>query len=289
MSINELKKMNEKERTLWLLNAKARDLTLVLRNECIKGISKVKKSEKLAIILDLVVENKVKDETVEKIMEDTKRLNEEINTRQSFKEEFESTLYARWQAKEINWGEFKQTIINKNISIPINVADEEDTKDILKRKLFSYSYYEHDDYENNAYYSVVNKEFKWDNVFKNDCKCIWQGWIEKQFYKRNTVDKNGLQLAFDFDVDDDWAYTLLVYKNYELLGNYTDGNIDNIKRLVAYDDQLSDEDLETYTQLLELLEKQHEECNKILEADKMLQKKLKRTEKYRQFIANKLN
>ena len=289
MSINELKKMNEKERTLWLLNAKARDLTLVLRNDGIKGISKVKKSEKLAIILDLVVENKVKDETVEKIMEDTKRLNEEINTRQSFKEEFESTLYARWAAKEITWEEFKQTIINKNISIPINVADEEDTKDILKRKIFSYSYYEHDDYENNAYYSVVNKEFKWDNVFKNDCKCIWQGWIEKQFYKRNTVDKNGLQLAFDFDVDDDWAYTLLVYKNYELLGNYTDGNIDNIKRLVAYDDQLSDEDLETYTQLLELLEKQHEECNKILEADKMLQKKLKRTEKYRQFITDKLN
>ena len=216
-------------------------------------------------------------------------MNEEINTRQSFKEEFESTLYARWAAKEITWEEFKQTIINKNISIPINVADEEDTKDILKRKIFSYSYYEHDDYENNAYYSVVNKEFKWDNVFKNDCKCIWQGWIEKQFYKRNTVDKNGLQLAFDFDVDDDWAYTLLVYKNYELLGNYTDGNIDNIKRLVAYDDQLSDEDLETYTQLLELLEKQHEECNKILEADKMLQKKLKRTEKYKQFITDKLN
>ena len=108
-------------------------------------------------------------------------------------------------------------------------------------------------------------------------------------YERNTINNGDLQLAFDFDMYSDYEYILLVYKNYQLLGYYINGNIDNIKRLVAYDDQLSDEDLETYTQLLELLEKQHEECNKILEADKMLQKKLKRTEKYRQFITDKLN
>ena len=102
---------------------------------------------------------------------------------------------------------------------------------------------------------------------------MWQ-WIERQFYEKNTIDKDGLQLAFDFDVDEDWAYTLLVYKNYELLGNYTNGDIDNIMKLVAYDDQLSYEDFETYEELLELLEKQHEEYNKILEVDNILRKKL---------------
>ena len=102
---------------------------------------------------------------------------------------------------------------------------------------------------------------------------MWQ-WIERQFYEKNTIDKDGLQLAFDFDVDEDWAYTLLVYKNYELLSNYTNGDIADIMKLVDYDDKLSYEDFETYEELLELLEKQYEEYNKILEVDNMLRNKL---------------
>ena len=49
-SINELKKMNEKERILWLLNANAKDLGILLKNYGIKGISKMSKKEKLSII-----------------------------------------------------------------------------------------------------------------------------------------------------------------------------------------------------------------------------------------------
>ena len=213
-------------------------------------------------------------EKIEKVVEDTKKLNEEINARQSFKEEFEQTLYARWNAKEITWEEFKNTIINKNISIPINVADEEDTKDTLNREYDIYSNYEHYVYKGETYYSVLNKDFEWKKVFKNNGKYVYDDWVEKQMYERNTVDKDCLhQLAFDFDEDGD--YTLLVYKNYELIGAYIYGNINYIKKLIAYDDNLSyEEDLDDYEELLGLLDKQRKEYWKIMKTDMMLRKKL---------------
>ena len=285
MTIKDLKLMNDKDRILWFTNAKVKDLTIVLKNAGIKGISKMKKAEKLAMILDLVVENNVTDEKIDKVVDDTKKLNQEINARQSYKEEFESTLYARLCAKEITWQEFKQTVVNRNISIPINVADEEDTKDLLNRKYDLYSNYEHYD-SNNKYYSVLDKGFKWCNVFKIDGK--YDDWTEQKLYELNTIDEDWIhQLAFGFD--DNGDYTLLVYKNYELFGAYRDGDIDDIKRLVEYDDRLVEEDVSTYSELLELLEKQYDEYDKILDADIMLYKKLKKKEKYKRFIKYKLN
>lgn len=274
MTIKDLKLMNETKMILWFSNAKSSDLTLVLKNEGIKGISKMKKLQKLEMIVGIVVENKVEDEKIEKVIDDTKKLCEEINARQSFKEEFEQTLYARWAAKEITWEEFKQTITKYNVSIPINVADEEDTKDILNRKYDMDSMYEHYVFESHTcYYSVLNKDFEWDNVFRNYGKYVWEDWIERQFYENNTVDEDWIhQLAFDFD--EDGTYTLLVYKNYELLGAYIDGSIDDINRLIEYDDRLVDEDLDTYSELLELLEKQYKEYHKTIEAYNMLHKKL---------------
>ena len=216
MTIKELKLINEKDRISWFANAKANDLGIVLKNEGIKGISKMKKAEKLAMVLDLVVENNVTDEEIDKVVEDTKKLCEEINVRQSYKEEFEETLYARLCAKEISWAEFKNTIISRNISIPINVADEEDTKDLLDRNIDLYSEYEHYVYKGDTYYSVLNKDFEWKKVFKNNGKYKWKNWQEKQFYEKNTINKDCVhQLAFDYDEND--YYTILVYKNYELL------------------------------------------------------------------------
>lgn len=272
MTIKNLKLMNEKDRILWFTNAKSSDLTLVLKNEGIKGLSKLKKAEKLAMILDLVVEDNITDDAIDKVVEDTRKLTEELNVRQSYKEEFEETLYARLCAKEITWLEFKQTVVDRNISIPINVADEEYTKDLLDRKCDLYSEYEHYVYKGDNYYSVLSKDFQWKNVFKNDGKYRWKNWHEKQFYERNTIDKDGvLQLAFDYDEND--CYTILVYKNHELLGAYKDGNIDDIKKLVEYDYRLDEEDIDAYEELLALLEKQHEEHLMILKADEMLRKK----------------
>ena len=283
MTIKELKLLNEKDRILFFTNAKAKDLTLVLKNEGIKGVSKLKKAEKLAMVLDLVVENNVTDEEIDKVVEDTRKLTEELNVRQSYKEEFEETLYARWQAKEITWEEFKQTVVKRNVSIPINVADEEYTKDLLDRRCDLYSEYEHYVYKGDTYYSVLNKDFEWKKVFKNNGKRKWKNWQDKQFYEKNTVDKDGvLQLAFDYDEND--YYTILVYKNHELLGAYRDGQIEDIKKLVAYDDRLVEEDVSAYSELLEQLDKQHKEYDRIMEADRLLRKKFNFIEyKYRKF------
>ena len=272
MTIKDLKLMNEAERIFWFTNAKSNDLSLVLKNEGIKGISKMKKAEKLEMIVGMVVENTVTDEEIDKVVEDTRKLTEELNVRQSYEEKFESTLCARWAAKEITWEQFKQTVVNRNISIPINVADEENTKYLLDRNCDLYSEYEHYVYKGETYYSVLNKDFEWKTVFKNNGKRKWKNWGEKQFYERNTVDKDCVhQLAFDYDEND--CYTILVYKNYNLLGAYRDGNIDDIKKLVAYDDRLDGDDLEAYAELLALLQKQHEEYLMILKADRMLRKK----------------
>ena len=287
MTINELKLMNETDRILWFTSAKAKDLSLVLKNEGIKGISKMKKAEKLEMIVGMVVENTVEDEKIEKIIDDTKRLTEEINARQSFKEEIEQTLCARWLAKEITWEEFKQTITKYNISIPINVADKEYTKESINRNIDLYSNYEHFD-KDNKYYSVLNKDFEWNNVFRIVGKYSWYDWTLKEMYERNTVDEDWIhQLAFDFD--EDGEYVLLVYKNYELLGAYVNGSIDDIKRLAAYDDRLVDEDVSSYSELLELLEKQYKEYDKIVDADMMMRKKLKSIKKYEKFIKDKIN
>ena len=283
MTIKDLKLMNDKDRILWFTSAKSSDLTLVLKNEGIKGLSKFKKAEKIEMIVGMVVENNVTDEEIDKVVEDTRKLTEELNVRQSYKEEFEETLYARLCAKEITWQEFKNTVVNRNISIPINVADEEYTKDLLDRKCDLYSEYEHYVYKGDTYYSVLSKDFQCKKVFKNNGKYRWKNWHEKQFYERNTVNKDGvLQLAFDYDEND--YYTILVYKNYELLGAYRDGNIDDIKKLVAYDDRLVEEDIDAYEELLALLEKQHEEYNRIMEADRLLRKKFNSIKyKYRKF------
>ena len=282
MTIKNLKLMNETKRILWFSNAKSSDLTLVLKNEGIKGLSKLKKVEKLEMIVGMVVENKVADEEIDKVVEDTKKLTEELNVRQSYEEEFESTLYARLCAKEITWQEFKQTVVNRNVSIPINIADEAYTKDLIDRRCDLYSEYEHYVYKGDNYYSVLNKDFEWKKVFKNNGKRKWKNWGEKQFYERNTINKDCVhQLAFDYDEND--YYTILVYKNYELLGAYKDGKIDDIKKLVEYDYRLDYDDLENYEELLALLENQHEQYNRIMEADRMLRKKLKNQYKYKKF------
>lgn len=284
MTIKELKLMNKQELIIWCFGAKVKDLNDVLKAEDIKGLNKLKKADKVKLLVNMIgLEDNVIDDAIEKVMEDTTRLNEEINARQSYKEKFESTLYARLKAKEITWEEFKKVVISYNLPIPIDVTNEVYSIKLIDKNCFFYSYYEHEDYDGNAYYSVVNKDFQWDNVFKNYGKYIMHGWIERRFYEKNTIDKNCLQLAFDFDVDEDWEYTLLVYKNYELLGNYTNGDIDNIMKLVAYDDKLSYEDFETYEELLELLEKQHKEYNKILEVDNILRKKINNNYSYTNF------
>ena len=285
MSINELKKMSEKERISWLLNAKSKDLGIVLKNYGIKSISKMTKDEKMSMILDLAIEN-ISDEEVEKVIEDTRKLNKELKIKQSYEETLKATLYARYKNKEITYNELRKVCDKYHFNIPLSY-NEESSIDLIDRYCDIYSNYMHYDDEGKIYFSVLDKEFEWCNVSKNSYECRDYNWNGQQLYKLNTIDNGLQQLAFTFE--DNGHCIVCVYKNYTLLATYVCGDMDDIRKLIYHDKKLTYEDLKAYEKLYELLGEQYEEYDKTLEADMKLQKKLNITEKYWQFIEDKLN
>ena len=264
--INELRKMSETDRMEWIVNAKTSYLNVALKDGGVKGIANMKKLEKIVMLTKIVEEN-IEDADAKRVMEATKKLNREINFRRSCEESIEQTLYARYKNKEIKFSELRNTCNKYNLNIPLSCDEKSsieliDGSDEFSRKL--HSEYEHYDYDNDCtYYSVLSEDFKWDNVFRKNGKYTFDTWLQKQIYERNTVDRNGFQLAFSFDENDD--VILLVYKNYELLGEYKDGDIDDIKTLIVCDDKFARKDFFAYENLLELLIEQYEECNEIVE------------------------
>ena len=249
-SVNELKKMNEKERTLWLLNANAKDLGILLKNYGIKGISNMNKKEKMSMILDLTVEN-IPDEEIDAIWEDAKRLNKDLNYRNSYKESIDATLYAMYKSKKITFNEFRKVCDRYHLDIPCSY-NETHSIDIINRccNYYLHSNYEHADSEDNTYYALFDELYQWYNMCRKYNMCEDEDWDLKQFYARNTVDDNGyLQLAYTFN--DDGHYVLCVYKHYELLGVYEEGCVEDIEDLAVYDYRLDDDDLYTYKELFE--------------------------------------
>ena len=284
MNINELRKMSENERMEWVVNAKSSDLNAVLKNEGIKSIYGMNKTKKLAMVVKLV-ENSVADEDAKRVMEDTARLNEEIEIRQCYAEKIEGTLYARYKNKEITYSELRKVCNAYNIDIPLS-SDEKNSIKLVDENCDLFSWYEHHE-DDNTYYSILNKNYEWDNMYIKDNMCEDWDWDVKKFYEMNTVDKNGLQLACTFD--ENLNYILCMYKDYELLGTFADGNIDDIKVVVDYDDKLTDEDLDTYAELLDLLNDQQEEYCRIVETDKNVNNKLNCTEESADFIVDEQN
>ena len=287
-TINELKQISEKERIEWIVNASNKDLGLVLKNEGIKGISKMKKAEKLSMVLDLAVEN-IPDEEIDAIWEDAKRLNKDLNYRNSYKESIDATLYAMYKSKKITFNEFRKVCYRYHLDIPCSY-NETHSIDIINRccNYYLWSNYEHTDAEGNTYYALFDECYEWENIFKKNKISECFGWDLKQFYARNTVDDNGyLQLAYTFN--DDGQYVICVYKHYELLGVYEEGCMDDIEDLAIYDCRLDDDDFYTYKELFESLEKQYNEHYKIMYADQMLKKKLNCKEKSRELIIDEIN
>ena len=287
MTISELKLMSESEMMEWIVNANAKDLGFLLQYEGIKGVSKMKKAKKIAMIVRLVLENTA-DENAKRIMEEVKRLNEEIEIRQTFAEKIEWTLYAVYKNNEITYNELRKVCNAYHMDIPLSCNEKNSIK--LIKKYCDYSKYKHHDEDGNTYYSLFDKRYEWDNVYisKNMCEYWDLDWDVQQFYAKNTVDNGDLQLAYTFD--DDGDYILCVYKDYELLGTYFEGDMHRIKKLVDYDDKLVAEDLDAYEELLELLNKQQEELWEIIEADRILRNKLNCTQKSsRQLIIDELN
>ena len=283
MNINKLKAMNENERMAWIVNASNKDLGIVLKNEGVKGISNMKKLEKLAMVVKLVTENSVTDEDAKRIMEDTERLKEEIEIRQCYAETIEGILYARYKNKEITYDELRKTCNAYNIDIPLSYNEKNSIK-IVDEYCNLFSLYEHHD-DDYTYYSILNKNYEWENMYRKNNMCEDWDWDVKKFYQMNTVDDGNLQLACTFD--DNLNYMLCMYKNYELLGTFADGDIYDIKVVVDYDDKLNNEDLDTYSELLDLLNEQQEEYCRIVDGDKMLRNEC--TEENADFIVDEKN
>lgn len=286
MNINKLKAMSENERMEWIANANNKDLGIVLKNEGVKGISNMKKLEKLAMVAQLVVENSVIDEDAKRIMEDTERLKEEIEIRQCYAETIEGILYARYKNKEIKYNELRKVCNAYNIDIPLSYNEKNSIK-IVDENCNLFSLYEHHDYDGNVYYSILDKKYEWENMSLTSYDCRNDDWDVQQFFARNTVDNGDLQLACTFD--ENLNYMLCMYKNHKLLGAFADGDIYDIKVVVDYDDRLTDEDLDTYEELLDLLNEQQEEYCRIVDGDKMSRNELDCTEENADFIIDEKN
>ena len=266
-TINELlKSMSENERMEWIANAKTSYLNVVLKDCGVKGISNMKKLEKIVMVTKLVVENSVTDEDAKRVMEDTERLKEEIEIRQCYAETIEGILYARYKNGEITYNELRKTCNAYDIDIPLSCNEKNSIK-LVDENCDLFSWYEHHDCDGNVYYSILDRKYEWENMSLTSYDCINDDWDVQQFFARNTVDKNGLQLACTFD--EDLNYMLCMYKNHKLLGTFVDGDIYDIKVVVDYDDRLNDEDLDTYEELLDLLNEQQEEYCRIVDGDKM--------------------
>ena len=238
----------------------------------------------------MVVSENITDEDVKRIMEEPKQLNEEINVRQSHEEDIEVTLYARYKNKEISYNQMRKVCYKYNLDIPLS-DDEENSIDFIDEHYDTFSWYEHYGVKDKIYYSVLSRAYEWeffcldDNYYDED---DWDDWVIQQFFEKNAVDNGNLQLAYKIDIEEE-EHVLCIYKDYKLLGAYVEGGIERIKRLIAYDDKLVAEDLDTYKELLELLNKQQEEFWRIIYANELLKKKLKMTEKYnRQVVIDEI-
>ena len=286
MNINKLKAMSENERMAWIVNASNKDLGIVLKNEGVKGISNMKKLEKLAMVAQLVVKNSVADEDAKRIMEDTEHLKEEIEIRQCYAETIEGILYARYKNKEITYDELRKTCNVYDIDIPLSYNEKNSIK-LVDENCDLFSWYEHHDYDGNVYYSVLDKKYEWENMSLTSYDCRNDDWDVQQFFARNTVDNGDLQLACTFD--ENLNYMLCMYKNHKLLGAFADGDIYDIKVVVDYDDRLTDEDLDAYEELLDLLNEQQEEYCRIVDGDKISRNELDCEEENADFIVDEKN
>ena len=263
-TVNELRKMSETDRMEWIVNAKSSYLNVVLKDYGVKGIANMKKLEKIAMVVK-VVENSVADEDAKRVMEKAKKLKEEIEIRQCYAENIEGTLYAMYKNGEITYNELRKVCDVYNIDIPLSYNEKNSIK-LVDENCNLFSWYEHHDCDGNVYYSILDKKYEWENMSLTSYDCRNDDWDVQQFFARNTVDKNGLQLACTFD--EDLNYMLCMYKNHKLLGTFVDGDIYDIKVVVDYDDRLNDEDLNTYEELLDLLNDQQEEYCRIVDGDK---------------------
>lgn len=219
-------------------------------------------------------------EDISEIWEYTIKLNKELHMRCGSDEDLESTLVARYEAKEINLQQFNDIIAQNKLNLPIFFY-KESLGVYLDRMDFYSNYEQYDDNQDikqdRRYYCMFDKNFEWHEVIKcydekDEDSIDWS--------KNNHVDNVLYQLS---EACDDNGYTYIcIYKNYNLQGTFKDGNLDNIKALCDYDNNLNYEQLKALYEQLEQQIKGYEERNIIRQA-KECEEREKRREKEKKY------
>ena len=100
MTINKLKAMNEKELCVWSSNVNVKELKTILKENSVKGYSKLKKAELLDIVLDMIISNEVEVGVVNNEENNINNVSstmfidevEDINIKEEIEKELKTTL-----------------------------------------------------------------------------------------------------------------------------------------------------------------------------------------------------
>ncbi|NFN94911.1 DUF3102 domain-containing protein [Clostridium botulinum] len=203
------------------------------------------RNHKKKIICNTPIE--FQDDKIKQIIENTETIIKEIEIRQAYKDDFETTLIARYNAKEITLEELNEVIEKTKCDLPIFFKTEL-LNQYINRNDF-YSNYEHYDWnkehKSTIRYGILdNFHFDWqENVIDHH----YYNWEEEQLFKINHLDNNTYQIA---ELSDDNGGQVCIYKNYKLVAHFISEDeedmIENIKVLCEYDKSL---ELETIIKL----------------------------------------
>ena len=257
MTIKELKAMSQKELCIWSSKVNAKELKAILKENGIKGYSKLKKAELLNLVLDMVISDEVEvidDKNIETIYNETKAINEEINARQSFEEEFEQTLYQRFSLFEITLEELRKVVSTYKLDIPV-MSNRENTIDIANR----YGDIACSEYFTGNYH-IDCHGIEYEDLFVEEGH-RWQNWEEQQLYTYNNLSSENYTIGYQYDeYGDDY---FIIYRDKQVIAMYKDIEKSDLDKLFTVDVQAK-EDKELLYELLKDFMKQHEEYNKII-------------------------
>ena len=149
MRINELKAMSQKELCIWSSNVNVKELKAILKENGFKGYSKLKKTELLNAVLDMIVSDEVKVDVVNNEenninnvpstmfideVEDVnikEKIEKKLKTKLEFNNSFGSILFNNGHKKS------KEEYINDAVKsqkkeLDINIAKAKENKDLNK-------------------------------------------------------------------------------------------------------------------------------------------------------------
>lgn len=90
--LEELRRMSEKERMLWVASVKVKELNAILKEQGIKGYSKMKKAEKLEMVIDMILEEADEVEVITQHHNGVEIIDYPINSKDELEEYIDNKL-----------------------------------------------------------------------------------------------------------------------------------------------------------------------------------------------------